>query len=179
VPPELSPPPVRGERVRFPELASTLRAIAREGAKAFYEGPTAHAICSVSWLEEDDLAAFEPRWVEPLVGGYRGYEIAELPPPTQGVAALEALGLLEGLPPDLSSQIHCARLAHADARAHVRVGADVSGLLAPAYLERRRRARASRSRARWSRAGGRTTRSSPGCCSVTDGSSARSGSWAA
>jgi gamma-glutamyltranspeptidase / glutathione hydrolase len=64
--------------------------------------------------------------------------VLELPPPTQGVAAVEALGLLDGLPPDLPSQIGCARLAVEDARAHVRDGADVSGLLDPAYLERRR-----------------------------------------
>jgi gamma-glutamyltranspeptidase/glutathione hydrolase len=139
VPPELLPPPVRGQRVRFPELAATLRAIARDGAPALYQGPTARAICSASWLEEDDLASFEPRWVEPLLGGYRGWQVAELPPPTQGVAALEGLGLLEGLTPDLASQIACVRLALADAREHVRDGADVRGLLAPEFLERRRR----------------------------------------
>ena len=98
----------------------------------------AQAICSVSWLEEEDLAAYRASWVEPLVGHYRGFDVIELPPPTQGVAALEALGLLEGLAPTLPSQIDCARLALEDAFERVRDGADVSELLTAGYLERRR-----------------------------------------
>ncbi len=140
VPPELSPPPARGQRVRLPELAATLRAIAADGPEAFYDGAVARAICEASWLEQDDLAAFEPRWVEPLVARYRGVDVAELPPPTQGVAALEALALLEGLEPDLAAQVACARLALEDARERVRDGADVSDLLDPAFVERRRAA---------------------------------------
>jgi gamma-glutamyltranspeptidase/glutathione hydrolase len=138
IPPELSPPPPRGARYRLPELAATLRAIAGEGAPAFYHGPVAEAICSVSWLDEDDLAAYEARWVEPLRIRYRGYEVLELPPPTQGVAALEGLGLLNGLAPDLPNQIDCVRLALEDARARVRDGADVADLIAPGFLEQRR-----------------------------------------
>jgi gamma-glutamyltranspeptidase/glutathione hydrolase len=139
VPPELMPPPAVGERVRLPDLAATLRMVARDGAEGFYSGPVAEAICAASWLDEDDLAGYHVSWVEPLSTGYRGYEVLELPPPTQGIAALEALALLEGLTPDLSSQVLCAALALEDARVHVRDGADVSGLLAPDYLERRRR----------------------------------------
>jgi gamma-glutamyltranspeptidase/glutathione hydrolase len=138
VPPELAPPPAAGERVRMPELGATLRRIAGEGPAAFYAGAVAEAICSVSWLEPSDLAGYSPAWVEPLRIGYRDVEVLELPPPTQGVAAVEALGLLDGLRPDLPSQIGCARLAVEDARAHVRDGADVSGLLDPGYLDRRR-----------------------------------------
>jgi gamma-glutamyltranspeptidase/glutathione hydrolase len=138
VPAELAPPPARGTRLQMPELASTLRAIAGDGPRAFYEGAVAEAICSVCWLEPEDLTGFAPRWVEPLRVGYRGFEVLELPPPTQGVAALEALGLLEGLKPTLPAQIDCIRLALDDARAHVRDGADVRGLLAPDFLEGRR-----------------------------------------
>jgi len=138
LPPELAPPPARGQRVRLPDLSTTLRTIASEGAEAFYRGSVAQAICSVSWLDEEDLAAYAASWVEPLVGHYRGYEVIELPPPTQGVAALEALGLLEGLTPDLPSQIDCARLALEDALERVRDGADVGELLTAGYLERRR-----------------------------------------
>ena len=138
VPPELMPPPAPGTRVRQPELAATLRAIARDGASAFYDGPVAHAICAASWLDADDLAAYRPAWVEPLSVGYRGYEVVELPPPTQGVAALEGLALLEELPPDLPSCVRCAALALEDARVHVRDGADVSGLLDPLFLADRR-----------------------------------------
>jgi gamma-glutamyltranspeptidase/glutathione hydrolase len=101
----------------------------------------AAAVCSASWLEEEDLAAYRAAWVEPLSAGYRGYEVLELPPPTQGVAALEALALLEGLTPDLSNQVLCAALALEDARRYVRDGADVSGLLEPDYVERRRQER--------------------------------------
>jgi gamma-glutamyltranspeptidase / glutathione hydrolase len=144
VPPELAPPPARGQRIRLPELATTLRGIAAGGPDAFYGGAVARAICDVSWLEEDDLAAFEARWVEPLLARYRDVEVAELPPPTQGVAALEALALLDGLEPDLPAQVACARLALADARGRVRDGADVSDLLAPSFLERRRAAAANR-----------------------------------
>jgi gamma-glutamyltranspeptidase/glutathione hydrolase len=138
VPPELMPPPPAGARVRQPELAGTLRAIARAGADAFYAGGVAEAICTASWLEEDDLDAYHPAWVEPLSTTYRGYQVLELPPPTQGIAALEGLALLEGLTPDMAEQALCAALALEDARAHVRDGADVARLLEPAFVERRR-----------------------------------------
>jgi gamma-glutamyltranspeptidase/glutathione hydrolase len=139
-PEELGPAPSVGQIVRFPELAATLRLIASEGPDAFYRGPVAEAITGVSWLDEDDLAGFEPRWVEPLRISYRGTEVAELPPPTQGVVALEALGLLERSSPSLASRIRCARLALEDGLARVRDGADVSELIDPGYLDRRRRA---------------------------------------
>ena len=142
VPPEFSPPPARGERVRFPDLAATLRAVAREGASALYQGAVAEAICAVSWLDEDDLAGFRARWVTPLRTRYRDYEVVELPPPTQGVMALEALGLLDAFEPDLQHQVECVRLALEDARIYVRDGADVVHLLEPSYLARRRAERA-------------------------------------
>jgi gamma-glutamyltranspeptidase/glutathione hydrolase len=138
LPEELSPAPRVGEIVRFPDMARTLRAIAERGPEALYTGEVAQAICAVSWLEESDLAAFRPRWVEPLRLGYRGVEVLELPPPTQGVAALEALGLLEGLQPTLANKVFAARLALEDALANVRDGAEVGWLLERDYLERRR-----------------------------------------
>jgi gamma-glutamyltranspeptidase/glutathione hydrolase len=137
-PPELGPAPTYGQRKELPDLARTLRAIATRGRDAFYRGAVAEAICAASWLDEDDLASFAPTWVEPLRLAYRGVEVLELPPPGQGVAALEALGLLGGLEPTLVNRIACARLALEDARERVRDGADVSGLLEPSYLERRR-----------------------------------------
>jgi gamma-glutamyltranspeptidase/glutathione hydrolase len=139
VPPEYLPAPQVGEVVRLPELAATLRGVAEHGPSAFYEGEVATAIASVTWLEEEDLASFAPRWVEPLRLSYRGHEVLELPPPTQGVAALEMLGLLERSSPKLPAKVRCAQLALEDAFAHVRDGADVAGLLDPEFLERRRR----------------------------------------
>jgi gamma-glutamyltranspeptidase / glutathione hydrolase len=130
--------PKRGDVVRFPELAATLREIAASGPSAFYDGPVAAAIAEASWLDESDLASFSPHWVEPLRVRYRDVEVLELPPPTQGVAALEGLGLLDGLPVSISSRIDAVRLALDDALARVRDGADVRGLLEPAYLEQRR-----------------------------------------
>ncbi len=138
VPPEYLPAPSVGEIVRLPELAATLRRIASEGPPAFYEGDVARAIASVTWLEEEDLAGYEAGWVKPLSIPYRGHTVLELPPPTQGVAALEGLGLLERSSPSLASQIRCMQLALEDAFARVRDGADVSDLLEPAFLDRRR-----------------------------------------
>jgi len=137
-PPELQPCPTAGEIRRASELADTLEAIAGEGSSAFYTGQVAAAIASVSWLTEADLAACRARWVAPLRHRYRDHEVIEPPPPTQGIAALEALALLDGLKPTLANQIRCTRLALQDALARVHDGAEVQDLLAPAYLHRRR-----------------------------------------
>jgi gamma-glutamyltranspeptidase/glutathione hydrolase len=134
----LGAPPRVGEVFVQPELGATLRRIASEGTAAFYTGAVAEAICAASWLEPDDLASFEPRWVEPLRLDYKGVEVCELPPPTQGVCALEALGLLSRSSPGLAGQIRCVQLALEDSLARVRDGADVSELITPAYLDARR-----------------------------------------
>lgn len=136
-PVQLGPVPWRGDVIRLPELAATLRRIAADGPGAFYRGAVAEAIAAASWLEESDLAGFAPRWVEPLRLAYRGVEVLELPPPTQGVAALEGLGILQELPPGLASRVHAARLALADAREHVRDGAAIGRLLEREHLRRR------------------------------------------
>ena len=138
LPREFAPAPELGTIVRVPDMARTLRGIAERGPDALYRGETARAICSVCWLEESDLAEYRPSWVEPLRLSYRGVEVLELPPPTQGVAALEALGILAGLKPTLASRVGAAGLALEDARAFVCDGADVSFLLQENYLARRR-----------------------------------------
>jgi gamma-glutamyltranspeptidase / glutathione hydrolase len=124
-----APAPAAGERVTLPALGATLRAIAERGPDALYRGPVAEAICAASWLEESDLADFAPRWVEPLAYAYRDVEVLEMPPPTQGVAALRGLALLEDREPTLPAQVECVRAALSDAFAHVRDGADVGRLL--------------------------------------------------
>ena len=135
----LGTPPRVGTRVRLPELGATLRRIATEGPDAIYGGSIAEAIASWTWLDAEDLAGYRPRWVDPLRLDYRGLTVCELPPPTQGVAALEGLGLLALGDSSVAEQVECVRLALEDAFAQVRDGADVTGLLDPNFLARRRR----------------------------------------
>ena len=142
-PPELGEAPRAGETVRLSELGSTLRRIASDGPAVLYRGDLARAITSCTWLDESDLAAYQPRWVEPLTLGYRGVTVCELPPPTQGIAALEGLGLLALGEPSFPAQVESVRLALEDALGRVRDGADVADLLDPAFLARRRTAAAA------------------------------------
>ncbi len=134
----LGAPPDFGERYRLPELADTLRSIAAQGPGCLYTGEIAEAIAQHTWLTVDDLAAYQARWVEPLTVTYRGIEVSELPPPTQGVAALEALAILGERDAGLREQVSAVGLALEDALATVRDGADVAGLLAPEHLAARR-----------------------------------------
>jgi gamma-glutamyltranspeptidase/glutathione hydrolase len=86
------------------------------------------------------MSTYKPRWVEPLRRRYRMVEVIELPPPTQGVAALEALALLELGEPGLPEQVECVALALEDAFARVCDGAEVADMLDDEFLRRRRRA---------------------------------------
>ena len=109
---------------------ATLRCDRRsDGPDALYRGEIAGRSAPSAGSRRRTSPRSGRAWVEPLRLAYRGVEVVELPPPTQGVAALEALGLLEGLEPTLPNRIACSRLALEDAQAHVRDGADVSGLL--------------------------------------------------
>ena len=92
--------PAKGEMFRNPLLANTLAAIAQGGRDAFYEGDIARRIekylrANGGYLTADDLAAHVSEWVEPASTNYRGYDVWELPPNTQGVAALQMLNILE------------------------------------------------------------------------------------
>ncbi len=137
-PRELGPAPRAGDRVRLPELGATLRRLAADGPDLLYRGEVGRAIAGCTWLAEEDLAAYEPRWVEPMTVDYRGTTVCELPPPTQGVAALEGLGLLALGEAGFGAQVDCARLALDDAFRRVRDGAEVGDLLEPEALARRR-----------------------------------------
>jgi gamma-glutamyltranspeptidase/glutathione hydrolase len=104
-----APPP--GGLYRLPELGATLRRIASEGPDALYRGRVAEAIAGASWLSADDLAAHRSEWVEPLRRAYRAVEVCELPPNTQGAAALVGLGVAEELDPGLHGEIESVKLA--------------------------------------------------------------------
>jgi gamma-glutamyltranspeptidase / glutathione hydrolase len=140
-PSAFGPTPAFGDRVRLPELASTLELIAGGGPEVFYTGEVARAIADATWLAEDDLGDYRPRWVQPLVGAYRGLEVAQLPPPNQGVAVLEALAILGEGEPSLQDEVTAVGLALEDALASVRDGADVTHLLSGEHLRARRSAR--------------------------------------
>jgi gamma-glutamyltranspeptidase/glutathione hydrolase len=108
-------PPVAGQLVRFPQLADTLEQVATRGREFFYAGPIAGAIADtvsaggVS-LTPADVARQKATWVEPLAVSYRGREVLGLPPNSQSVVALIALGILEGY--DLAAMDEPERLHH-------------------------------------------------------------------
>lgn len=148
--------PRAGERAYSPGHARTLRLIAKEGAKAFYQGEIAEVIAGFSHetgglLGAADLAAHRSEWVEPISTNYRGYTVAEMPPNGQGLAALLALGVLDGMelarhPRDSAasfhSQIEAIKLAFADIFAYLGdpnyCDVPVSALLDPKRLAARR-----------------------------------------
>ena len=93
--------PRKGELWKNPNLADTLEQIAEGGREAFYSGPIARTIdayfkANGGFLSYGDLAAHHGEWVEPVSTRYRGYDVWELPPNSQGIAALQMLNLLEG-----------------------------------------------------------------------------------
>jgi gamma-glutamyltranspeptidase / glutathione hydrolase len=92
--------PRAGEVFANPDLSRTLEAVVAGGADAFYRGPTAREICRHltglgALVDEADFAACAADWVEPLRATFRGVEVAELPPNTQGFVVVEMLNLLE------------------------------------------------------------------------------------
>jgi gamma-glutamyltranspeptidase/glutathione hydrolase len=136
-PPAWTPAPGAGTIVRFPDQAATLRAIAQEGPRAFYEGPVGARISASTWLSESDLTGYAPRWTRPLERAFGGLSVLELPPPTQGVAALLALAIIEELGDSLGDQVRAVSLALEDAFTYVRDGADVEFLLSEEHVRAR------------------------------------------
>ena len=93
-----------GDVLRQPAMARTIEALASDGPEAYYRGPIADAIAEAvqsagGALTSADLAAHAGEWTTPLRAPYRDSEVVELPPPTQGVSALEALRILDGFAP--------------------------------------------------------------------------------
>ncbi|MCY0388202.1 gamma-glutamyltransferase family protein [Robbsia sp. Bb-Pol-6] len=120
--------PEVGERFALPDAARTLRDIGRTRGRSFYEGELAEKIVAFSRenggvMSREDLAGYRPEWVDPIAKRYRGYDVHEIPPNGQGIAALIALGILErfdlaSLPVDSPEsqhlQIEAMKLAFAD-----------------------------------------------------------------
>jgi gamma-glutamyltranspeptidase/glutathione hydrolase len=120
--------PRAGEVFRNTRLAGTLRLIAQKGAAGFYEGKTAEAIVAVSRVKGGamtlaDLKDYKPEWVDPISTTYRGWTVYELPPNTQGIAALIMLNIMERYPiaesgfqtaSTMHVEIEAKKLAYAD-----------------------------------------------------------------
>ncbi len=117
-----------GEIFRNPDLAASYRRIAERGRDGFYTGATAEGILTLMQEENglmraEDLRTFEPEWVEPISTTYRGWTVYEVPPNTQGIAALMMLNILETFPmgslghnsaESLHLLIEAKKLAYAD-----------------------------------------------------------------
>ncbi len=148
--------PRAGDVWSSPGHARTLRRIAESEADDFYRGETARQIADFAaqtggYLTVEDLAAHKNDWVEPIGTSYRGYEVWEIPPNGQGIAALTALNILEGfelgrLPRESVEsyhlQIEAMKLGFADARRYVadqdHSTVPVKGLLDKGYAAERR-----------------------------------------
>src|SRR5437667_1598585 len=147
--------PAAGELFRNPDLARTLRAIARDGGDAFYRGEVAERMLKCCAAQGGahtaaDFTDYKAEWVAPLTTNYRGWDVYEIPPNSQGIAALVMLNILEGLPlgemgrgtvETLHAMIEAKKLAYAELRRH---GGDprfskvpVEAMLSKAYARQR------------------------------------------
>lgn len=149
--------PVAGELFRNPDLARALRGIARTGGEAFYRGEVAQRIlrCSAEHggvHTAADLSEYRPEWITPLTTNYRGWDVYEIPPNSQGIAALVMLNILESFPladygrataDSLHVMIEAKKLAYADMQRHIGdprfSQIPVEALLSKAYARERAR----------------------------------------
>lgn len=144
-----------GELWHSPEHADTLERIGRSGAADFYDGElarriAAHARDTGGLLDLDDLGGHTSEWVQPISAAYGEHRLWEIPPNGQGLAALIALGIVNGLtlpdhrddPAGLHAQIEAMKLGFADAHRYVadpqHSAVPVDALLSPGYLSARR-----------------------------------------
>jgi gamma-glutamyltranspeptidase/glutathione hydrolase len=148
--------PKAGEWFRNPDLAKTFRDIATNGPRHLYGGPLGRSIAEFTqskggFLTPEDFAAHTVEWVQPISVPYQGYRLWELPPNSQGVAALEMLRLLETY--DLKAMGHnsaaylhhlieAKKLAYADIEFYVgdaeSMQSPAEGFLADDYIRKRR-----------------------------------------
>jgi len=146
-----------GETLHQPQLAATLRRIARQGEAGFYRGPVAAALVELmrqrgGLIRNADLAAYRAELVRPLVGRFAEYPVLSMPPPGGGLTLLQLLGLLD--PADLAASgagsaatLHrlteAMNLAYRDRNTWLGDPASMAtpppDLLDPAYLDQLRR----------------------------------------
>ena len=149
--------PAKGDIFKNPALAKTLRLIGEKGRDAFYKGEIADKIdafmrANGGFLRKADFEKHTSTWVEPVSTNYRGYDVFELPPNGQGIAALQILNILEGFdlramgrnsPETLHAMIEAKKIAWAD---RAKFYADpafakipLTGLLSKSYGAERRK----------------------------------------
>jgi len=149
-------PPRTGDILRQPNLARTYRTLVKEGRDAFYRGSLARSITNYvqrcgGVLSMQDMEQHHSDWVTPISTNYRGYDVYEFPPNTQGIAALEMLNILEGYdlkspgyqsPEYLHILLEAKKLAYADRDTYVSdpafVDVPVEQLLSKTYAEQQR-----------------------------------------
>jgi gamma-glutamyltranspeptidase/glutathione hydrolase len=146
--------PELGQIFRNRRLAAAYELIAAQGAAAFYRGDLAHAILRTSAqlggkMRAADLAEFQSEWVDPISTEYRGWKIYEMPPNSQGIAALEMLNILETFPlfnlagsaDALHLKIEAQKLAYEDLRRYVAdphfAEVPAGGMLSKSYARER------------------------------------------
>jgi len=149
--------PGKGDIFKNPDLARTLRLIGEKGRDAFYKGEIADKIdafmrANGGFLRKTDVEKHTSTWVEPVSVNYRGYDVFELPPNGQGIAALQMLNILEGFdlrgmgrdsPETLHTMIEAKKIVWAD---RAKFYADpafakipLAGLLSKGYAAERRK----------------------------------------
>src|SRR5438034_543844 len=120
--------PAKGDIFKNPDLANTLRLIGEKGRDVFYKGEIADKIdnfmqANGGFLRKADFEKHTSTWVDPVSTSYRGYDVFELPPNGQGIAALQILNILEGFdlramgrnsPETLHTMIEAKKIAWAD-----------------------------------------------------------------
>ncbi|MBI2680233.1 MAG: gamma-glutamyltransferase family protein [Candidatus Solibacter usitatus] len=145
--------PATGDIFRNPALGRALELIARDGPEAMYRGPIGESIVATSKrlggaMAPADLSEYSSEWVEPISTEYRGWTIYEIPPSSQGIAALEMLNLMERFPlgdaadaDALHVKIEAQKLAYADLQRYVAdpryAKVPVGGLLSKKYAAER------------------------------------------
>ena len=123
--------PLPGELWTQKDQARSLRLIANTNAKEYYHGEIAERMDAYmkeigGFLRKEDLASYEPEWVEPIGVKYRDHEVWEMPPNGQGLVALMALNILDKIPlvsrdrvADWHSQIEAIKIAFTDGMRHI------------------------------------------------------------